>query len=509
VLNVRRADVLGVLSVGTDLAMNLPPDVGLRSAALAVSLARAAGLDAAECRSAFDVALLQFSGCVGDTHIAIEAFGNEMELRTWLPFADFGKPSDILRLVLKNHAADQPLMRRAGRILRALSRMSAIPETTRTHCELARLFARALGFGAEIEPLLDQIFERWDGKGVPNGVKGDAIARSVRVVALAHDVVLFLRARGREAALEIAKQRSGGAYDPEIVGVFLQHADQLLAVASHPAAWEAMLGAEPDPIVKYDREQALVALGAVADFADMKSRFTAGHSRAVADLASRAAAIAGLPTDAASDLVCAALVHDIGGVGITAMIWDKPGPLDDGEWEAVRLHAYQTERCLARARSLSEIAKLAGSHHERLDQSGYPKATAARDISRPSRLLAAADVYQALLEPRAHRPAFSTAQASDLLVKEAKATRLDPLLVDAVLSASGQSHKRAVQAPALSDREIEVLRLVAQGLTNKEVANALDISAKTVGHHLEHIYDKLGASTRAGATVIAVRSGLL
>jgi HD-GYP domain-containing protein (c-di-GMP phosphodiesterase class II) len=509
VQSVRRADVLGVLSVATDLMMNVSPDVGLRSAALAVALARAAGLGDADCRTAFDVALLQFSGCVGDNHVAVSVFGDEMVARTWLPFADFGKTSDVLKLLLTNHAADQPFMTRAGRVLSALSKMSSMMDSPRTHCELARLFARALGFGSDIEPLVDQVFERWDGKGGPNGIKKDAVARPVRIVALSHDVVLFLRARGRDAALEVARQRSGSAYDPELVEIFLDHADELIAVASNPSAWEAMLSAEPDPVARYDRVQALEALGAIADFTDMKSRFTPGHSRAVAALATRAAAIAGFSDDNVRDLHGAALVHDVGSVGVTAAIWDKPGPLDDGEWEAVRLHAYHTERCLARARSLSDISKLAGAHHERLDQSGYPKATAARDIPRPARLLAAADVYQALVEPRAHRPAFSPEKASDLLVREAKATRLDPVLCDAVLAATGKAEKRAAHAPRLSDREIEVLRLVAQGLTNKEVASALDISVKTVGHHLEHVYDKLGATTRAGATVLAIRTGLL
>jgi HD-GYP domain-containing protein (c-di-GMP phosphodiesterase class II) len=495
--------------VGTDLAMNLAPDVGLRSAALAVALGRAAGMNDEDCRTAFDVALLQFSGCIGDTHLAVQAFGDEMVMRTFIPFADFGRPTDVLKVVIKNHAADQPLLRRVGRVLGALSKMSNLTESPKTHCELARLFARALGYGPEIEPLLNLVFERWDGKGMPNGVKGDATPRPVRVVTLAHNIVLFLRARGREAALEVAKQRRGGQYDPELVDIFEKHANELLDRASHPSAWEAMLAAEPHPVAKYDLEQTVTALGAIADFADMKSRFTAGHSRAVADLASRAASAAGLSEANVSELRCAALVHDVGGVGVSARVWDKPGPLDDGEWEAVRLHAYHTERCLSRARSLADIATLAGAHHERLDQSGYPKATAARDISRPARLLAAADVYRALLEPRAHRAAFTAERASDLLVKEARAARLDPVLVDAVLSAAGQERRRSPQAPALSDREIEVLRLVAQGLTNKEVATALDISAKTVGHHLEHVYDKLGATTRAGATVAAVRAGLL
>ncbi|HEX6765251.1 MAG TPA: hypothetical protein VF103_07225, partial [Polyangiaceae bacterium] len=268
---IRRADVLGVLSIATDLAMNIGPDVGLRSAALGVALARAAGMSEAERRTVFDLALLQFSGCIGDNHIAIAALGDEMVARTWLPYADFGKPSDVLKAVLTHHAADQPIFTRFGRVVGALSRMGKMMDTPKTHCELARLFARALGYGPEIEPLLNQVFERWDGKGVPNGIVGDAAARSVRVVTLAHDVALFLRARGREAALEVAKKRSGGACDPELVGIFLEHADELLAVATHPSAWEAMLAAEPEPVAEYDRKQATATLGAVADFADMKS----------------------------------------------------------------------------------------------------------------------------------------------------------------------------------------------------------------------------------------------
>ncbi len=250
---------------------------------------------------------------------------------------------------------------------------------------------------------------------------------------------------------------------------------------------------------------------ALADFADMKSPYTLGHSPGVAALATGAGRRCGLAEADVTALRRAGLLHDIGRAGVSAGIWGKAGVLSEREWEQVRLHAYYTDRILARPEPLGRIGALASQHHERMDGSGYHRAIAGRALSSSGRILAAADAYQAMTEPRPHRPALSPERAAEELRREMQAGRLDGDAVNAVMAEAGHQVPRARrERPAgLSDRELEVLRLLTQGLSNRVMAQQLYLSSDTVKHHIQHIYDKTGVSTRAGATLFAMEHGLL
>ncbi len=206
----------------------------------------------------------------------------------------------------------------------------------------------------------------------------------------------------------------------------------------------------------------------------------------------------------------AGLVAGFGRLGVSNTIWDKPGPLGAGEWERVRMHPYLTERMLHQSQALSPLGSIAVQLRERLDGSGYPRGLSGSSISRPARLLAAADAYQAMREPRPHRQALPADEAAGLLQAEVVAGRLDGDAVRAVLAAAGHQVPRRREGPAgLTAREVEVLRLAARGLTNKDIAGILFISPKTVANHVEHIYSKIGASSRAAAGLFAMKHGLL
>jgi HD-GYP domain-containing protein (c-di-GMP phosphodiesterase class II) len=251
-------------------------------------------------------------------------------------------------------------------------------------------------------------------------------------------------------------------------------------------------------------------LQVVADFADLKSPFLVGHSSGVARLAEDAAAKVPLPASDVAEVGHAALVHDLGRVGVTTRIWGKAGPLDAGEWEAVRLHPYHTERLLARAPYLQRLSSIAGMHHERMDGSGYVRGVVSERQSPAARLLAAADVYHAMIEPRPHRPPKTHDQARAELEREVRDGKLDRPSVDAILEAAGHPATRRKRYTAdLTAREIEVLRLVARGRSTKGIAQLLVISPKTADNHLRSIYGKVGASTRAAATVFAMQHGLV
>lgn len=188
-------------------------------------------------------------------------------------------------------------------------------------------------------------------------------------------------------------------------------------------------------------------------------------------------------------------------------MWDKPGRLSGDEWEQVRLHPYHSERILASSSTLARLAPLVGRHHERLDGTGYHRGSTVDDLSMPARILAAADAYRTLIEPRPHRPALAPDQAAQHL----RSAALDPDAVRAVLVSAGHPAPtpRRRRPDGLSDREVEVLALLAIGCSNAEIASRLVISRRTAEHHVQHIYTKIGVSSRAAATLFAIEHHLV
>lgn len=504
----RRAEVLAVIAVASDQGMGHPPDLALGAATLAVELGRALNVAADALADTFAVTLLRFSGCTSEAHLAAEAFGDEVKARGWMAGADFGNPIDVLGRLIPRLGAELPPVQRVRAVMRAVTRMGGLYDASRAHCEVAQALAERLDLG-RLKPLLDDVFERWDGKGIPLHKKRDAIPMPVRLACFAGDVALFHRTGGVSAAREIAQRRAGSAFDPKIAAAFLRDADALLAKLDAPDLWKVALEAEPLPRVTLTDDALDVALGGIADFADLRSRYTYGHSRKVSALAARAAKGLGLDAAAVKLVARAGLLHDLGRASVSASIWDKPGPLTAPEWEQVRLHTYLTERALARAVGFGEVTRVASLAHERLSGRGYHKALPGSVLDKLARVLAAADVFVALTEERPHRPARSSADAAKQLIAEAEAGALCPDACRAVAEAAGESAPKPQLPFGLSERELEVLGLLARGKSNKDIAQALGISPKTAGHHVQHIFEKLGVSTRAAATYRAIERGVL
>jgi HD-GYP domain-containing protein (c-di-GMP phosphodiesterase class II) len=323
-------------------------------------------------------------------------------------------------------------------------------------------------------------------------------------------VEVFHRAGGIDAAVGVARLRRGTQFDPQVVDLFTADAVLLFDGLDEASSWDAVIGAEPALGMHLTDAEFDAALEAIADFIDVKSPYTIGHSRGVADLAGDAARLLGLGDQAGRTVRRAGLVHDLGRLGVPNTIWDKGGQLSRAETERVRLHPYLTERVLASSAALSALAPLAVQHHERLDGSGYPGGLSGGALIPEGRVLAAADYYHARTEPRPHRPPSTPADAAAQLRAEARAGRLDGDAAAAVLAAAGHRVSRRQDRPAgLTGREIEVLRLLARGLSNKEIADQLVISRKTASHHVEHIYAKTGTSNRALASLFAANHGLI
>jgi HD-GYP domain-containing protein (c-di-GMP phosphodiesterase class II) len=387
----------------------------------------------------------------------------------------------------------------------------AVHDLFASSCEVAGQLADCFAVPDGVRQGLAHVFARWDGRGWPPDAKGEAVSVPARIVHVAQDAAVFHRVGGTVAAAEVVRRRAGRAYDPAVADVFLAGADELLAATEQLSLWDAVLKAEPGRRHHLAGAEIDAALEAMGDFADLKSPWTAGHSRAVAGLVEGAARFEGIdPTDVTA-LRRAALVHDLGRVGVPNGVWEKASALTNAEWEQVRLHPYLTERILARSGALGPLGETASLHHERLDGSGYHRGAGARSLSRPARLLAAADAYQALTSDRPHRTAHLPTDAAARLDTEARAGRLDAEAVAAVVRAAGHavSRRRGAGPAGLTGREVEVLRLLARGLTTKQVAASLTISDKTAGRHAENIYRKLGVGSRAAAALFAARHDLV
>ena len=358
------------------------------------------------------------------------------------------------------------------------------------------------------EPLL-QAFERWDGRGVPGSVGADALAPAIRLVHLADIIEAFHHAGGAEAALQVARERRGTQFDPELVDCFCARHGEILDGLGSISAWDEVIALDPQLGAALTDDQLDRALAAFADFSDLKSPLRLGHSRGVAELAAQAGATLGLPAGHVVMLRRAALVHDIGMIGIPSGVWDEPGEWSISQRERARTHPYLTERMLVRTPLLAQVGHCAALHHERLDGSGYPHGLRGDAISLPARILGAADVYNALRQPRPHRPAFEADDAEQTMRDEVRAGRLDGDAVQAVLKAAGHRLRRRAGLPSgLTAREAEVLVRLGQGRSNPEIAAELQVSRKTVSSHLEHIYAKLGVKTRTEAALFAMRHGL-
>jgi HD-GYP domain-containing protein (c-di-GMP phosphodiesterase class II) len=507
---LRLAELIAPLSVAADGAAGLPPETALRTALIGVALGQACGLERAALTDVYYAGLLRHLGCSTTSHEETRLMGDEQELRTSLAAVDAGSPLQMLKGATAGFAKGKGRLKRAATVARFMARAPfEVPAIFAARCESATRLAQRLGLGEGAVRALDETYERFDGKGVPRGLAAEALSLSSRVLAVAETSAMFMRLPGGEAlALRILAERAGGQLDPEVVARFLSAAQALVAPARGDALLGAVLDAEPKPLrtvaSAHLREVALV----LADFVDLKSTFTLGHSRRVAALARQAAALLQLPDAELEQLELAGLLHDLGRIGVSNAIWDKPGKLDVGEWERVRSHAQETERVLSVAEPWRALARLAASDHERLDGSGYPRGAVPVNAGIAARILAASDVYQALIEARPHRAAHSPEAAATTLAELAAKGCLDRAAVSAVLEAAGQV--RHVPAPNdLTARETEILQLLARGLVDKEVAAQLGISHRTVHHHNQSIFGKIGVSTRGAAALFAIEKGLV
>jgi HD-GYP domain-containing protein (c-di-GMP phosphodiesterase class II) len=498
------------LSLATDLGFGQPAEHMLRSARISMRLGDRLGLERDELADLYDVSILTYVGCPVYGNESSKVFGDDIDFRSRALQVDLAGFPAMMFMLRRAGAGTSPAnrMREATQLLSTGAR--TVVEQMANHCSAAAELADRLGLRPDVRAGIEQSYARWDGKGVPGDLKGDALALTARISHVAEASEVFHRIGGVDDVVTMVQSRRGTHFDPAVVdavcadphGLFDGLDDNLFddIIQSEPV--------ERPPLSDEELDRCLEAIG---DFCDLRCPYFAGHSRGTADLVAAAAALLHIPAAEATLARRAALVHDVGRFGVPGSVWDKPGPLSSTDRERMRLHAYYVERIFNRPEPLHRIGLLAGTHHERMDGSGYHRGLGGTMLSAPARVLAAADAYHAMTQPRPHRPALTEHDAARELRAEADSGRLDHVATDAVLEAAGQpSHRsRGNGASTLTTREREVLGLLAQGMPNKEIATELGISRKTVSNHIEHIYTKLAVTNRAGAAMRAMEYGLV
>ncbi|RQS27022.1 LuxR family transcriptional regulator [Burkholderia sp. Bp8992] len=466
-----------------DLSMGQPTDHSLRTAWLGVRLADAAGLGASVCNTVREASLLRWSGCTANAPGFAEVFGDDIAIRT---------------AMLENRAGMAEAIESAGASMMKLARI---------HCEVSGEVAQILGLSTATETALRHIFAAWDGNGFPAQLAREQVPVAVPVVALAGDLEVLSRTYGVEPALGLIRQRADSRYPAHLVDTTVRHAEAWLAelARSSPAEFDIALATSD--------MQRMTSAELIADIVDLKLPWMTGFSRAVATTAADCHARL-KPDDAGRSLVyLAGLIHGIGRAAVPNDVWNLPATLPASAWEKVRLVPYWTERAGKQSGALSQAALLASLAYERLDGSGYFRGAHAPALTLEARVLAASVAWVALRSPRPWRAALPDDAATRLLRDEAANGRLCGEAVGVLTSASIPVARRVSRnAPAgagLSEREIDVLRVISRGASNKEAARELTISPSTVRTHVESVFRKLGCSTRAAATLKASSMGLI
>jgi HD-GYP domain-containing protein (c-di-GMP phosphodiesterase class II) len=514
-VQIRLAEVLAALSLATDLGAGKPMGHALRACTLGMRLAGELGLPRDEQAELYYSFLLMHSGCtVLSLGLAPVIQGNEVAAIGDITLWDDSDPGVMLAWMGRNVAPGAPLPKRFVQIIQMLLHSTEAGEHQRGACEVAHQVAKRLGMPPGVQAAVRHYLERWDGKG-PYGLAGEQIPLAARLLQLALKVEAITTALGRESAAAAVRAYQGKIFDSHLAGRFLALAEQpsLWEMLETADLWEAALNLEPDSPYRWlDGSRFEDIALAVADFVDLKSPHTVGHSRETARIAETMARQMGLSHGVIMHIRRAALVHDLGRVALPARLLEDSAPLSPADQEQLRLHPYYTERILSRVPALIPIAAIAGRHQERLDGRGYYRGLSGSEIPLDACIVALADEYQQRCQPRPGRPKPDPKDVFRALEPEV-GLKFSPECFAALAEAQGVAQVKAKHRrewPAgLTDREVEVLRELATGASNRQIANRLFVSEKTIAHHLQHIYNKIGISSRAAAVFFAMEHDLI
>ncbi len=422
---LRLSEVLSGLSHALDITEGQARGHAERSCLIGMRLAGVLGLDDETRSSLFYALLLKDAGCSSNAAKVASLFGADDALvKSTRRLTDTSSLPRALMHVVRTAGAGRSVVSRGRHVAMVLrSGRGGARALVELRCERGAEIARALGFGDTTARAILELDEHWDGTGYPNGLSGEEISLPARIMCISQTAEVFWQRGGPQLADEFARRRRGTWFDPDLV-------DALAMLQDDTAFWRSLARPNvaalepPDRVLVADDARLDQVAHAFASIVDAKSPYTAHHSEGVSAIAVALARLLGLDARVQGTLRRAALLHDIGKLGVSNRILDKPGPLGEGEWVTVRRHPRWSMEILSRVRAFDEVARIASAHHERLDGSGYWRGLTAEDLDPPSRILAVADVAEALSAERPYRPALSPDRVLSI-VREAANRTLD------------------------------------------------------------------------------------
>ena len=419
---------MAAFTYALDLTEGQPQGHSIRSCFIATMLARELGLDEAATGRIYYAALLKDLGCSSNAARIHELYRTDdlAFKNAWKTVAP-GRGA-TLRFVVDRTARGAPLKNRIAAIGRILANGDAIAqEMIESRCTRGADVARELRFGEGVAEGIYRLDEHWDGSGRPGGLRGDAIPLASRFALLAQIADVFHQTAGRRIAVEEVVRRARTWLDPELVRAFVSLADQpsFWAQLESTAIDIRVAALAPEEAEDVDDVYLDAIAAAFGKVIDAKSPFTAGHSVRVADYAAQLGERLGVLPSRLRRLRRAAMLHDLGKLGVSSAILEKPGKLDDEEWAVMRTHASHTQAILGRIGALAELAPIAAAHHERLDGKGYPLGLDARVLSRETRIITLCDFFDALTADRPYRAAMPVDRALAIMAGEVGGA-LDP-----------------------------------------------------------------------------------
>ncbi|HEY1042358.1 MAG TPA: HD domain-containing phosphohydrolase [Telluria sp.] len=418
---MKLSELIGALSYALDITEGQPPGHCIRCCWIGLQIGHDLRLESADLWELYYTLLLKDLGCSSNAARICELYlTDDLEFKRDFKLVGDSLPQ-VLAFVLQHTGLKAGLAERFRSVLTILRDGPAIAqELIATRCQRGAEIARLLRFPDRVADGIYSLDEHFGGGGKPARLAGESIPLYSRIALLAQVVDVFHTTGGREAALEEARRRAGTWFDPALVSAFERVAatDDFWHPLTSPDLDEAVLALEPAGFsVLLDDDYLDDIAAAFGKVVDAKSPYTSGHSARVALYADLIAENLGVPVARRRWLKRAALLHDVGKLGVSNSVLDKAGSLDRDEWEAVRKHAEYTGTILTRIRAFSELGPIAAAHHERLDGKGYPAGLSAEDITIETRIITTADIFDAITAERPYRGAVPVANALEMMEK--------------------------------------------------------------------------------------------
>ncbi|HST12823.1 MAG TPA: HD domain-containing phosphohydrolase [Terriglobales bacterium] len=433
---IRLSDVVSALSAALDLTEGQPMGHAVRSCILGMRIAELMQLPAADCSDLYYALLMKDAGCSSNSARMHQILGSDdLRAKREVKFEDWTKPSlSGLQYLLRNVLPGASLARRLVKSVQlGFEQNRNNAEVIGARCERGAEIARKIGLSQASAEAIRGLDEHWSGRGYPEHRKGAEISILSRIMNVSQTLEVFASTRSVAEAVQVVAERGGTWFDPEIVQVVrtLERDTELWKRVQAPDAREYVVQMEPGIAVKASPDRIDNICRAFAEVIDAKSPYTFTHSMGVAEAAVEMSEGLGLKPDVVNMVRRAALLHDVGKLGVSNAILEKPGKLTSEEWQSMKMHPVYTQQILEKIPGFSQLASVAGAHHERLDGTGYPQGLAASQLPLEARIICVADVYQALSERRPYREGLPPKTVFAMLDEDSE-KRLDPECLEAL-----------------------------------------------------------------------------